>query len=180
MSSHIYHACLPRFVPNPAPLPLGEGGLVPSQIQPLSLWERVAEGRVRAPQQPCLPHSVPYPAGQLIWHPHPNPLPEGEGVGGRTACLHPHPNPLPRERGSEGGLLALGTLTPTLSQRERGSEGGLLALGTLTPTLSQRERGSEGGLLDLGTLTPTLSQRERGSEGCETNLRDKSSEQEPQ
>ena len=30
--------------------PLGEGGLVPSQIQPLSLWERVAEGRVRAPQ----------------------------------------------------------------------------------------------------------------------------------
>ena len=37
-------------IPNSTPIPLGEGGLVPSQIQPLSLWERVAEGRVRAPQ----------------------------------------------------------------------------------------------------------------------------------
>ena len=72
MSSQFYHACLPKQCDDLKgalgvnPLPLGEGGLVPSQIQPLSLWERVAEGRVRAPQQPSLPHSVPYPAGQLI------------------------------------------------------------------------------------------------------------------
>ena len=34
---------------------VAEGRSDPSQIQPLSLWERVAEGRVRAPNNPAAP-----------------------------------------------------------------------------------------------------------------------------
>ena len=99
-----------RSVPNLSPSPSGlipcrpsPSGRVASfrpKSQPLSLWERVAEGRVRAPQQPCLPHSVPYPAGQLIWAPSPQPSPRGRG-GRRAGCLPwaPSPQPSPRGRG---------------------------------------------------------------------------------
>ena len=34
---------------------VSKGRCDPSQIQPLSLWERVAEGRVRAPNNPAAP-----------------------------------------------------------------------------------------------------------------------------
>ena len=34
---------------------VAEGRCDPSQTQPLSLWERVAEGRVRAPNNPAAP-----------------------------------------------------------------------------------------------------------------------------
>ena len=81
----------PRSVPNSTPLPPGEGGLVPSQIQPLSLWERVAEGRVRAPggrvrapQQPCPYIPLLHPMGCLRRGPSPQPSPRGRG--GRN-CL---------------------------------------------------------------------------------------------
>ena len=57
----------PRFVPNPTPLPLGEGGRRPGEGSTTALIS-------------------PFPAignGLLApGHPHPNPLPKGEGVGG--------------------------------------------------------------------------------------------------
>ena len=207
----------PRTVPNPTPLPLGEGGrrpgegaptalpapfraaprgllalgtltptlsqrergsecgepglgtLVPSQIQPLSLWERVAEGRVRAPQQPCLRHSVPHPAGCLLWAPSPQPSPRGRG--GRSAgslAWAPVPNPTPLPLGEGGRRPGEGAPT-ALPAPFRAAPRGLLALGTLTPTLSQRERGSECGEPGLDTLVPSqikpLSLWERVAEG---------------
>ena len=81
---------------------VAEGRCDPSQIQTLSLWERVAEGRVRAP-----PITLPLPfiavdTGLLATRfPHPNPLPEGEGVdGGLGRGCGPHPNPLPEGEGA--------------------------------------------------------------------------------
>ena len=48
---------IPAFQAVSKPLSLwervAEGRCDPSQIQPLSLWERVAEGRVRAPNNPA-------------------------------------------------------------------------------------------------------------------------------
>ena len=64
-----------RFVPNPAPLPLGEGGRRPGEGAAIALT---------SPDSPAPPRLF------------------------LAVC---------------DGLLALGTLTPTLSQRERGSEG---------------------------------------------------------
>ena len=50
---------IPAFQAVSKPLSLwervAEGRCDPSQIQPLSLWERVAEGRVRAPNHPAAP-----------------------------------------------------------------------------------------------------------------------------
>ena len=70
----------PPVPSNPTPLPLGEGGLVPPQTQPLSLWERVAEGRVRAPQQPC-----PFPLFAPCLQRKPSPQPSPRGRGGQRA-----------------------------------------------------------------------------------------------
>ena len=72
--------------PKPNPSPSGRGwpkaGSIRPQTQPLSLWERVAEGRVRAPQQPCPAYCFLIQRAACDGYPHPNPLPEGEGVGG--------------------------------------------------------------------------------------------------
>ena len=52
------------------------------RIIALSLWERVAEGRVRAAATTRRIPSLPFPTGCLHRIPSPNPLPEGEGVRG--------------------------------------------------------------------------------------------------
>ena len=93
----------------PTPLPPGEGGLVSSQIQPFSPWERVASFR---------PASTPLPLGEGGRRP---------GEGAPIALPLPFPaSPIPcfsHPSRSAKGYLHRGTLTPTLSQRERGSEG---------------------------------------------------------
>ena len=55
----------------PSPLPEGERGLVPSQIQPLSLWERVASFRPKS--NPSLWERV------ASFRPKLNPSPSGRG-----------------------------------------------------------------------------------------------------
>ena len=50
------------------------------RIKPLSLWERVAEGRVRVPKNPAAPIHCRRHRPACSGHPHPNPLPEGEGA----------------------------------------------------------------------------------------------------
>ena len=102
----------------------GLGTLDPSQIQPLSLWERVAKAGATRPKlnpspsgeggrrpgegapQPCLCHSVPYRRAACSGHPHPNPHPEGEGAGGWGAWPGhprpvPNPTPLPLREGGQ-------------------------------------------------------------------------------
>ena len=95
-------------VPSPQPSPRGRGGrrLPPGrykQDQPLSLWERVAEGRVRVPNTLLHP-SVAVGTGPLATRsPHPGPLPEGEGVGGWGQGATNKTNPLSLwERVAEG------------------------------------------------------------------------------
>ena len=95
--------------------------------------------------------------------PHPNPLPEGEGVmaaWGRGCG--PHPNPSQRESRWRPGAVGV-ALTPTLSQRERGS---MAAWPWVWPSPQPSPRGRGGrwrpGAVGVA-LTPTLSQRERGS-----------------
>ena len=65
----------------PTPLPEGEGvrGI---RIIPLSLWERVAEGRGEGTPITRRVPSLPFPMGCLHWIPSPNPLPKGEGEEG--------------------------------------------------------------------------------------------------
>ena len=107
------------------------------RIIALSLWERVAEGRVRAPQQPGGVPSLPFPTGCLHRIPSPQPSPKGRGGkrdanhspspsgrgwgegrvrdatnnpraflpcrSRRAACTgYPHPNPLPEGEGVRG------------------------------------------------------------------------------
>ena len=77
-------AYLPRGHPHPNPLPEGEGvggwgqGAT-NKTNPLSLWERVAEGRVRVPNHPATSVRCRWDRPTCPRHPHPDPLPEGEG-----------------------------------------------------------------------------------------------------
>ena len=132
------------------PSPPGGGGLVPSQIQPLSLWERVAEGWLDPPQTQPL----------SLW--------ERVAEGWLDP---PQTQPLSLwERVAEGRLDP--SQTQPLSLWERVAEGRVRAP---TITLPLPFRAISDGLPEPGALTPTLSHRERASEGCETNLCEESS-----
>ena len=95
-----------RPVPNLTPLPLGEGGRRPGEGPPITL---------------PLPF-IAVDTGLLATRfPHPNPLPEGEGVdGGLGRGCGPHPNPLPEGEGSMAAWAVGVALTPTLSPGGRG------------------------------------------------------------
>ena len=118
--------------PHPNPLSEGEGARG-MRIIPLSLWERVAEGRVRAPPITRDVPSLPFPTGCLHWIPSPQPSPRGRG-GKRDANHTPLPLGEGGRRPGEGTPNNPGRSFPAVPN-------GVLTPDTLTPTLSRRERG---------------------------------------
>ena len=78
--------------PHPDPLPEGEG-VRRMRIIPLSLWERVAEGRVRAPNNPAF---LPCRSQRSCLHRIPSPRPSPRGRGGKRDANH---SPLPLGEG---------------------------------------------------------------------------------
>ena len=143
------------------------------QDQPLSLWERVAEGRVRVPNHPATSVRCRWDRPTCHEVPSPQPSPRGRKAEDRQgfddlvhdALLASHavisgpPGHFrtPSVRPGEGpqspcytrplplgpAYLPRGALTPTLSQRERGSEAGPGRYKQDQP-LSLRERVAEG------------------------------------
>ena len=140
------------------------------RIKPLSLWERVAEGRVRVPKNPAAPIHCRRHRPACHESPSPQPSPRGRGGSIDTACtsgwrVQPAWTPPWTPPGSAGCWTATLSGSPLFRPYQTplplGEGGRRPGEGPQKPCRSH-SLPVDTGLLAAGTLTPTLSQRERG------------------